>query len=136
MGSAWVLHFFSVLCTMLLYGAIRISICMYDAQYAIYRYVQRFCSIQNGFCGFQHEHYLVYGLDYYIYYLQQAAAAVLLPVATLCYLVTFYTFRAAIERVLLLYVDVMAIVYYIQGQGKRIDPGTIVGCLLSLLLSY
>ena len=56
---------------------------------------------------------LIYGLGYCAYYPQLAAAAVLLPVATLCYLVTFYTFRAAIERVLLLYVDVMAIVYYI-----------------------
>ena len=50
---------------------------------------------------------MVYGLDFYAYYLQLAAATVLLPVATLCYHVKFYTCRAAVERVLL-YVDGLA----------------------------
>ena len=39
--------------------------------------------------------------------------AVLLPVATLCYLVKFFTFKAAVDWVLFLNVDIIAVVNYI-----------------------
>ena len=121
MGSAQALCNFSVRYTTLLHGAAHTSMHMYKAQYAIYSYIYCFCSIQYIFCGLQHNHFLVYGLDYCAYYLQLAAAAALWPVATLCYLVTFYTYRAAVEQVLL-FIDGMACCTLHIGASKKDRP--------------